>query len=57
MLSPHTRRRALAGHWSYDLNRHLALLSAYKSELAGLRSERRETQPACARRNKGIESG
>ena len=30
------RRRALSGHWSYDLNRHLALLSAYKGELAGL---------------------
>ena len=31
------RRRARAGHWSYDLNRHLALLSAYRGELAGLR--------------------
>lgn len=30
------RRRALSGHWSYDLNRHLGLLSAYKGELAGL---------------------
>ena len=30
------RRRALAGHWSYDLNRHLGLLSAYKGELARL---------------------
>jgi hypothetical protein len=30
------RRRALSGHWSYDLNRHLALLSAYNGELAGL---------------------
>ena len=28
------RRRALAGHWSYDLNRHLGLLSAYEGELA-----------------------
>ncbi len=28
------RRRALAGHWSYDLNRHLGLLSAYAGELA-----------------------
>ena len=30
------RRRALSGHWSYDPNRHLGLLSAYKGELAGL---------------------
>jgi hypothetical protein len=30
------RRRALSGHWSYDLNRHLGLLSAYKGEMAGL---------------------
>jgi hypothetical protein len=30
------RRRARAGHWSYDLNRHLGLLSAYKGELANL---------------------
>jgi uncharacterized protein DUF6477 len=30
------RRRARAAHWSYDLNRHLGLLSAYKGELAGL---------------------
>lgn len=30
------RRRARANHWSYDLNRHLGLLSAYKGELADL---------------------
>jgi hypothetical protein len=30
------RRRARAGHWTYDLNRHLALLSAYKAEMAML---------------------
>lgn len=30
------RRRARAGHWSYDLNRHLGLLSAYRGELADL---------------------
>lgn len=28
------RRRGLAGHWSYDLNRHVGLWSAYKAELA-----------------------
>jgi hypothetical protein len=44
------RCRALAGHWSYDLNRHLGLLSAYKGELAGLRGDRRENQPNCTRR-------
>ena len=30
------RRRALSGHWSYDLNRHLGLLSAYKGEMTEL---------------------
>jgi hypothetical protein len=47
------RRRALAGHWSYDLNRHLGLLSAYKGELAGLRLGLRAAQPNCTRRGKG----
>ena len=42
------RRRALSGHWSYDLNRHLGLLSAYKGELAGL--IRPKAQPNCTRR-------
>ena len=36
------RRRGLAGHWSYDLNRHLGLLGAYKGELAALRASRRK---------------
>ena len=36
------RSRGLAGHWSYDLNRHLGLLSAYKRELAALRASRRK---------------
>ena len=44
------RRRALSGHWSYDLNRHLGLISAYKGELAGL--GRIEAQPNCTRRAK-----
>lgn len=30
------RRRALSGHWSYDLNRHLGLLGAYKGEMVWL---------------------
>jgi hypothetical protein len=30
------RVRARGGHWSYDLNRYLALLSAYRGELARL---------------------
>ena len=31
------RTRGLAGHWSYDLNRHLGLASAFKAELANYR--------------------
>ncbi len=46
------RRRALSGHWSYDLNRHLGLISAYKGELAGL--SRIEAQPNCTRRAKDL---
>lgn len=30
------RRRAIDGHWSYDLNRHIALLAAHKAELKQL---------------------
>jgi hypothetical protein len=48
------RRRAVSGHWSYDLNRHLGLLSAYKGELAGLRVHRNEGQPARACRVRGL---
>lgn len=46
------RRRALSGHWSYDLNRHLGLISAYKGELAAL--SRNEPQPNCTRRANGL---
>ena len=46
------RRRGLAGHWSYDLNRHLGLLSAYKGELAGA-----QNQPNCTRRGKAGADG
>ncbi|MEI2384614.1 hypothetical protein [Breoghania sp. JC706] len=31
------RRRGLAGHWTYDLNRHIALLQAYRAERALLK--------------------
>lgn len=30
------RQRGHAGHWSYDLDRHLGLVKAYKSEMAAL---------------------
>jgi hypothetical protein len=43
------RRRATSGHWSYDLNRHLGLVSAYKGELARLKAIRPKlsrTEPA-----------
>jgi hypothetical protein len=33
------RRRGTSGHWSYDLNRHLAVVSAYKAELERLLGE------------------
>ena len=35
------RRRGSAGHWSYDLNRHLGLWSAYKAEAAQLKMPER----------------
>jgi hypothetical protein len=35
------RRRGLAGHWAYDLARHVQLLKAYRAELALLEGERR----------------
>jgi len=47
------RRRARANHWSYDLNRHLGLLSAYKGELANLAVDATETQPYCTPRDSG----
>jgi hypothetical protein len=34
------RRRGLAGHWSYDLARHMQLLRAYRAELASLAGAR-----------------
>jgi hypothetical protein len=49
------RRRGLAGHWSYDLNRHLGLLSAYKGELATLARSGRVAQPNRTWRDKGLD--
>ncbi len=46
------RRRALAGHWSYELNRHLGLMMAYKAELGLMRRAKlrpSRTAPAAAR--------
>jgi hypothetical protein len=33
------RRRGLAGHWTYDLARHVELLRVYRLELASVKSE------------------
>jgi hypothetical protein len=30
------RQRGLAGHWTYDLARHVELLRVYRQELAGI---------------------
>jgi hypothetical protein len=38
------RRRAKAGHWTYDLNRHIALRQAYAAEAARLAGMRRQGQ-------------
>jgi hypothetical protein len=34
----HERRRARAGHWAYDANRHIALVEARRGELECLRT-------------------
>ena len=39
------RRRARSGHWSYDLNRHLALVTAYKAEAWRLKAEEARVRP------------
>lgn len=51
------RRRGAAGHWSYDLNRHLGLLSAYRGELTLLEQAERAAQPNCTRRDNGRAGG
>ncbi len=47
------RRRARSRHWSYDLNRHWALITAFDSECATLR--RRQKQRSLDR--SGMDSG
>lgn len=39
------RRRGRAGHWSYDLNRHIALLQAIAAERARLGDPHGRTPP------------
>jgi len=39
------RRRAKAGHWTYDLNRHIALRQAYAAEAARLAEIRKAGRP------------
>jgi hypothetical protein len=39
------RRRGLAGHWSYDLNRHIALAQAYAAELQNRRLNAVDPRP------------
>ncbi len=39
------RRRGRARHWCYDLNRHLALVSALKGEQKHLARIRRKSKP------------
>ena len=49
------RRRA--GHWSYELNRHLGLMTAYKAELGLMRRAKfrpNRTAPVAARPTSGV---
>ena len=53
------RRRGLAGHWSYELNRHLGLMTAYKAELGLMRRAKlrlRRTVPGAARSTSAAEA-
>lgn len=44
------RQRGRAGHWAYDLNRHMGLLQALKSELARRERPAVSPQPVAADR-------
>ena len=53
------RRRALAGHWNYELNRHLGLMTAYRAELGLMRRVKlrlRRTVPGAARSTSAVEA-
>jgi hypothetical protein len=39
------RRRGRSGHWTYDINRHIALAQALKAETARLRREEEKEGP------------
>ena len=41
------RARARSGHWSYDLNRHIALARAVRLEAAALGYEHRDGTSPC----------
>lgn len=41
------RRRGRAGHWSYDINRHLALARALRDERARMADPRKMPDTAC----------
>jgi hypothetical protein len=43
------RRRGLAGHWTYDLARHIELLRLYRAELADLAEQLGATSTAVLR--------
>lgn len=40
------RRRGRAGHWTYDINRHIALMQALKAERAALAQAMATPTPA-----------
>jgi hypothetical protein len=46
------RRRGRAGHWSYDINRHIALVQAYEAERRMLPA-RRGSMPAANEKGPG----
>ena len=52
-----SEQSGLAGHWSYDLNRHLGLLSAYRGEFTLLEPAEQAAQPNCTRRDNGRAGG
>jgi hypothetical protein len=48
------RRRAKAGHWAYDANRHIALVEAHRGELVLLRAALRPAPPRPATNKKVV---